>query len=93
MIDQEKSSQTRAGLQRARAAGKQLGRPSRVTAEVRARIAHERAQGRSLRQIAAGLDRDGIPTGHGSARWQPGSVAWILRTLPRAPSPAPRRSR
>ncbi len=80
MTDQQKSADTRAGLQRARARGKRLGRPG-VPDDVRARIARERTQGRSLRQIAAGLQADGVKCGHGAARWQPGSVAWILRTL------------
>ncbi len=80
MVDQVKSQQTKAGMERARARGVRLGRPG-VPPEVRARIAQERAQGRSLRQIAAALDRDGIPTGHGAPAWSAGTVAWILRAL------------
>ncbi len=81
MVDQQKSADTKAGMERARARGVRLGRPSKLTPEIRARIARERAESRSLRQIAAGLNRDQIPTGHDAPAWSAGTVAWILRTL------------
>jgi len=80
MVDQVKSKQTRAGLKRARASGKRLGRPpgSDVPAKIRRRIARERQQGRSLRQIAAGLDRDGVAPVHGGRQWWASSVRAVL---------------
>lgn len=57
------------------------GRPSKLTAETRARIARRRAEGAKLREIAAELQADGVPTGHGAARWSTGSVAYILSRL------------
>jgi len=46
---------------------------------VRERIATERAEGRSLRQIAGGLTADGIPTARGG-QWEAATVAAILRS-------------
>jgi len=80
VVDQVKSQQTKAGMERARAQGKRLGRPG-VPPEVRTRIAVRRAEGASLRTICRELNTDQVPTGHGARTWQPGSVAWILRTL------------
>lgn len=50
-----------------------------VPSAVRERIVAERAAGRSLRQIAAGLTADGISTAKGG-RWQAQTVAAILRS-------------
>jgi len=84
VVDQVKSQQTKAGMERARARGVRLGRPGAPPA-VRARIAERRAEGASLRAICRELNDDQVPCGHGARTWQPGSVAWILRTLPRTP--------
>ena len=67
--------------QRARAPGAH-GRPSRLTAETRERIARRRAEGATLWTIAGELEADGAVTGHGAARWTAGSVAWILAHPP-----------
>jgi DNA invertase Pin-like site-specific DNA recombinase len=77
VVDQQRSAAIRAGLEAARARGRVGGRHG-VPAKVRARIVRERAQGRSLRQIAAGLERDDIPTGHGGKRWYASSVRSIV---------------
>jgi DNA invertase Pin-like site-specific DNA recombinase len=69
---------TREALAAKKARGEHLGRPSRLTAETRERIARERAEGRSLRAIAEGLNRDQVPTGHDGARWWPSSVRAVL---------------
>jgi hypothetical protein len=66
--------------QRTRAPGAH-GRPSRLTAEQRARIARRRTEGATLWQIAGELDHDQVPTGHGAPRWTAGSVAYVLSRL------------
>src|SRR5664280_390945 len=53
---------TSAAMQAKRQAGATFGRPDRVPAEVVARVVAERAAGRSLAAIAAGLDADEVPT-------------------------------
>ena len=55
------------------------GRPAVVRVEVVRRIRVEHAAGRSLGQIARGLDADGIPTAHEGARWWPSTVRAVLR--------------
>jgi DNA invertase Pin-like site-specific DNA recombinase len=78
---------TREALAVRKARGVQLGRPSKLTAEVRERIARERhTEHKSLRVIAEGLNRDQVPTGHEGARWWPSSVRAVLQSLERAPS-------
>jgi len=69
---------TKEGLAVARAKGKRLGRPSRLPAEVRARILQERAAGRSYGAIAADLNRDGIKTGQGAPAWEHSAVRRIV---------------
>jgi DNA invertase Pin-like site-specific DNA recombinase len=60
--------------------GVRLGRPVTLPSEVRTRIGDERFEGRSLREIAEGLDADCVPTARGG-RWQPGTVAAVLQSL------------
>ena len=55
-----------------------VGRPSAVPADVAGRIRAEHAAGRTLGQIARGLDADGIPTAQGGRRWWPSSVRAVL---------------
>ena len=55
------------------------GRKPAVTPEVAKRIHDERSAGRSLRQIAAVLNADRIPTAHGGERWWPSTVRSVLR--------------
>jgi len=70
---------TREALAAKRAAGVRLGRPPVVAEEVVARVRRERAEGRSLRAIAEGLDADEVPTAHGGARWHASTVRAVLR--------------
>ena len=55
------------------------GRKLAVAPEVAKRILDERSTGRSLRQIAANLNADGIPTAHGGAQWWPSTVRHVLQ--------------
>jgi DNA invertase Pin-like site-specific DNA recombinase len=57
---------------------KAIGRPRMVSDEVRKRIKRERRRGRSLAQIAAGLQTDQVPTAHGGARWHASTVRSVL---------------
>jgi DNA invertase Pin-like site-specific DNA recombinase len=58
--------------------GARLGRPVSVTPRVAKRIQRERGRGLSLRQIADGLNDDGVVTGHGGARWHASTVKAVL---------------
>lgn len=69
---------TREGLAAKRAAGVRLGRPSVLPAEVVRRVVDERAGGAILREIAAGLTADGVPTARGGAVWSTSSVQAVL---------------
>jgi hypothetical protein len=55
-----------------------VGRPSAVPARVAERIRAEHGAGRTLGQIARGLDADRIPTAQGGRRWWPSSVRAVL---------------
>jgi DNA invertase Pin-like site-specific DNA recombinase len=63
------SIRTKEGLARARAAGKQIGRPSLIPTEVRRRIVKDREAGASFATIALDLSVDGILTPTGRAVW------------------------
>ena len=54
------------------------GRKPAVAPEVAKRIHHERSLGKSLRQIAADLNAERVPTAHGGERWWPSTVRAIL---------------
>lgn len=69
---------TRSALAVKKAQGVRLGRPVAVGERVVKRIARERKRGRSLRQIADGLNVDGVPTGHGGTRWYASTVKAVL---------------
>lgn len=56
------------------------GRKPAVPPEVAKRIHDERAAGRSLRQIAAELNADRIPTAHGGTQWWASTVRGILQS-------------
>ena len=55
-----------------------VGRPPAVPSEVAERIRAEHAAGRTLGQIARGLDAEQIPTAQGGRRWWPSSVRAVL---------------
>ncbi len=52
-----------------------LGRPTRLPAAVRERIATEQVEDASLIPIAADLNGDGTPTAQGGRRWYPSNRA------------------
>ena len=56
-----------------------VGRRRQLPDAIAARIANERATGRSLGAIADGLNGDEVPTAHGGARWWPATVAKVLQ--------------
>ncbi len=68
------SERTRSALVAGRERGARLGRPPVLGDNVRSRIRREWRDGRSLRAIAGGLNDDGVPTGHGGARWHASTV-------------------
>ncbi len=70
---------TAEALRAKRAAGVRLGRPRALPRDVSERIAQTRRDGATYAAIAEALNRDGVPTAHGAARWRPSTVAWALR--------------
>lgn len=75
------SERTKAALGELKAKGRRLGRPVTLPGSVRDRIASERAAGATLRQIADGLNRGGVPTSQGGAQWWPATVRAVLRSI------------
>jgi DNA invertase Pin-like site-specific DNA recombinase len=74
-------ARTRDALAQLKAQGVRLGRPVGLPETVRARVADERAQGRSLRAIAETLTAEGVPTAQGGERWHASTVAAVLRSV------------
>ncbi len=67
--------------QEARAARRRPARPGRKPGhepEVVARIRSEYASGRTLSEIARGLNADGVRTGQGGRQWWPSTVRAVL---------------
>lgn len=58
--------------------GVQLGRPRVVDPITRRRIKTLRSRGWSFGRIAAKLNEERVPTGHGGARWYPATVSKIV---------------
>ena len=56
-----------------------VGRPTRLAIDVMARIDAEHSAGRSLREIGAGLERDGVATAHGGKRWYASTIRRVLQ--------------
>jgi len=54
------------------------GRPSSVPPSIVERIQREHAEGKSLGEIARGLNASGAPTSQGGGRWWPSTVRGIL---------------
>ena len=71
-------ARTRDALAAKRAQGVRLGRPPVISAAIAVRIRDERAQGRTLRSIAAGLTADAVPTARGGAAWSTSTVQSVL---------------
>jgi hypothetical protein len=55
------------------------GRRAAIPPSIVDRIRAEHAAGRSLSQIARGLNTDRVPTAHGGAQWWPSTVRAVLR--------------
>lgn len=58
-----------------------IGRRRNVSKLIQQRIAHERAGGVTLQQIADGLNADSIPTAQGGQRWWPSTVRVVLQQV------------
>lgn len=71
-------ARTSAALQQLKAQGKRLGRPRTLSDEVTARIVAAREEGQTLSAIAERLNRDGVATARGGARWYPSTVKAVL---------------
>lgn len=69
---------TRDALAVKRREGVRLGRPRTTPKPVVTRVRRERAKGRTLREIADGLNTDGVPTAQGGERWHAGTVRLLL---------------
>lgn len=69
---------TREALAIKRDQGVRLGRPPAIPSQVAARIRRRRARGATLRQIADELNKAGVQTAHGGARWRPSSLTSVL---------------
>jgi hypothetical protein len=69
-----------------------VGRPSTVSADVARRIRDEHAAGRTLGQIARGLDADHVPTAQNARQWWPSSVRVVLLRSTPPPSEEGRRA-
>jgi hypothetical protein len=60
------------------------GRKPGLAPEVVARVRDEHSEGKSLGEIARGLDADGVKTSQGGRRWWPSTVrAVLIRSDPR----------
>jgi DNA invertase Pin-like site-specific DNA recombinase len=69
---------TREALREKKKQGVRLGRPPELPPKVRARIKRRRKAGASLARIAEELNKSGIATAHGGARWYPSTVRAVL---------------
>lgn len=74
---------TREGLAAKRAQGVRLGRRVGLPAELRDRIAAERAAGATLAAIADSLNSDGIATAQRGHAWYPSTVRAVLASIER----------
>ncbi len=75
------ASRTRDGLAAKRDQGVRLGRTVTLPADIRQRIADERAAGRTLDAIAGDLNSDAIATARGGQRWYGSTVNAVLSSL------------
>lgn len=71
---------TRDALQALKMRGARLGRPVVVSAEVRALVARWRAAGCTWQGCADALNRAGIPTAHGGARWYASTARGVIES-------------
>jgi Recombinase/Bacterial regulatory protein, Fis family len=74
----ERITAERRRMARPRLAPATRGRRLAVPPEIAERIHHDRSSGKSLRQIAADLNAERVPTAHGGEEWWPSTVRAIL---------------
>ncbi|ABL80605.1 Resolvase, N-terminal domain [Nocardioides sp. JS614] len=74
-------TRTSAALQQLKMQGVRLGRPRKTSIETLSRIARQRDAGETLAAIAGGLNRDGVPTTRGGAKWYPSTVRAALESM------------
>src|SRR5580765_6093024 len=72
------SQRTKEALAVKKAQGVRLGRPPTMPQAVVRRIQRQRARGDSLRKIAESLNKSGVPTAQGGARWYAATVRHVL---------------
>lgn len=72
---------TKEALAVKRSEGVRLGRPRETPDDVVRRIVSERSAKATLKAIADGLNRDGIPTARGGAKWWPETVRSVLGSV------------
>ncbi len=70
----ERREEGRAERKRQARAGRKEGLPSEVVARIRG----ERSKGKSLGEIARGLNADGVKTSQGGRQWWPSTVRAVL---------------
>jgi len=71
------SERTKQALAQKRAAGVRLGAPPMINASIANCVRQERADGVTLREIAARLNDDGVPTARGG-RWHASTLQRVL---------------
>jgi DNA invertase Pin-like site-specific DNA recombinase len=76
------AERTKSALAVKRAQGTRLGRPVKLSPEIRHFIGDARSHGYTLQAIADTLSRQGIPTAHGGT-WKPGTVHAVLKSVSR----------
>lgn len=72
-------ARTSAGMRQRQAEGVRLGRPLVLAPNLIYRLRADRVAGLSFQAIADALNREGVPTAHGGARWYPSTVRAALR--------------
>jgi DNA invertase Pin-like site-specific DNA recombinase len=72
------SQRTKEALAVKKASGVRLGRPPTMPPAVVRRIQRQRERGDTLRKIADDLNRAGVPTAQGGARWYAATVRHVL---------------
>ncbi|WP_218719474.1 recombinase family protein [Nocardia sp. MH4] len=75
---------TREGIARARQAGKRIGRPRLIGADVERRIAILHREGLGPKAIATALTAEGIPTATGGDTWHYSTVRGVLARIQKA---------
>jgi DNA invertase Pin-like site-specific DNA recombinase len=76
------SQRIRQALALKQAQGVRLGRPPTMSTYAIDRITRERAAGKTLTQIANGLNTDQIPTAQSGRRWYPATIRHTLNRIP-----------